>query len=418
MTAEPAGGGLIRSLFWPVVLPTFLFGVGLGAVTGVELIAAVRLGASDALASALMAIIGLVSLVLSVPVGAFIDRFGDRASMTLGTLAAALVTVVTVVALVVPGSWALPVYVGSLILRAPIEDAWRLARQAYVADLVPSWQMGRAMTMLGGTMRAGNLVGPLIASGLLLVLPLWSVFCFSVVAALLATVVLHLPGRRGHGGARASTQPEPRQQGRLRTLEVRWDAVLLAGIAISVLSLVRASQPIVVQLWGLRVGLSESAIALLVAVGSGVEMSVMVLGGYLKDRIGRSPTLVLCLLIQGIGFVLLGLEEHWVPGSLRVVAFVACVVVLGLGNGLGAGINMTIGADLSPAIGRARFLGAWAMFSNAGGLAGPTLITAVLSVASLPLAVALVGASSLLGAGWMAGWARRVGLPSGVHRPG
>lgn len=416
MTAVGARDGLIRSLFLPVVLPTFLFGVGLGAVTGVQLIAAVQLGASDALASALMAIIGLVSLVLSVPVGAFIDRFGDRASMTFGTLAAALVTVVTVVALLVPGPWALPLYIGSLILRAPIEDAWRLARQAFVAELVPTWQMGRAMTMLGGTMRAGNLVGPLIASGLLLVLPLWSVFCFSVVAALLATVVLYLPGRRT-GGQGTLPEPEPRQQGRLRTLDVRWNAVLLTGVAISVLSLVRAAQPIVVQLWGLRVGLSESGIALLVAIGSGVEMSVMVLGGYLKDRVGRSPTLVLCLLVQGIGFVLLGLEEHWVPGTLRIAAFVACVVVLGLGNGLGAGINMTIGADLSPAIGRARFLGAWAMFSNAGGLAGPTLITAVLAVSALPLAVVMVGATSLAGAGWMAGWARRVGLPSGVRGP-
>ena len=99
-----------------------------------------------------------------------------------------------------------------------------------------------------------------------------------------------------------------------------------------------------------------------------------------------------------------------------VLLFIVAVVVMSIGNGLGAGINMTIGADLSPARGRAKFLSIWALFSQVGILGGPLLISALLVAASLPAAMLTVGGIAGGGALWMTAFARLIGLPGKRHR--
>ena len=61
-------------------------------------------------------------------------------------------------------------------------------------------------------------------------------------------------------------------------------------------------------------------------------------------------------------------------------------LLIGFGNGLGAGINMTLGSDFSPRGRRAEFLGAWRLSSDAGSVGGPLLIAAIASAASLAAA--------------------------------
>src|SRR5699024_4733198 len=79
------------------------------------------------------------------------------------------------------------------VLRTPAMTAWNLARQAVLAEAVPTPMRGQAMTALGGTMRAGNVVGPLFGALLLTWWPLWSVFAFGAVTAILATVLMFIP---------------------------------------------------------------------------------------------------------------------------------------------------------------------------------------------------------------------------------
>jgi MFS-type transporter involved in bile tolerance (Atg22 family) len=62
---------------------------------------------------------------------------------------------------------------------------------------------------------------------------------------------------------------------------------------------------------------------------------------------------------------------------------------------------MTLGSDLSPALGRSQFLGLWRMVTDLGSAGGPLLVAVVTSIASLgaaPVAVALIG---LVGTGVM-----------------
>lgn len=397
---------MLRLILWPVLIPSFLFGIGIGAMMPVLVLAALQLGASAALASAIIAIMGAVALISTVPVGMFIDRVGDRRAMTLATAAAAALIGVTVVAMVFPTRWSLGLFIAALLLRTPAMTAWSLARQAVVAETVPAAMRGQAMTALGGTMRAGNLVGPLCGALLLVWLPLWSVFAFGACTAILATGLMFIPRLTGEFDAqtrrnKASRTPEELAAG------VRWGVVSLAGVAVTTLAIARVAQPILIALWGIRLGWSESQISLVVAIGAAVEMILMLPGGYLKDRLGRTPILIGCLAIYGAGFILAPL---WATSG----GFVVAVAVMSVGNGLGAGINMTIGADLSPARGRAKFLSIWAMFSQAGQLGGPLAISGLLIISSLPVALTTVGGLAMAGAVWTALFGPLMKLPKGA----
>ena len=383
---------MLRLIFWPVLAPSFLFGVGAGAVMPIQVLAALQLGASEALASALVAIAGVVSLLSTVPVGATIDSLGDRRTMTWATALAGVLFGLTALTLAFPGAWSLPAFIAAIVLRAPAVVAWNLARQAVVAEALPAHQRGKAMTALGGAMRAGALVGPLGGAGLLVALPLWSVFVFAVATAAVATGLLYVPRLNATFDETTQRAKASRTDEEL-ALGVRWKAAWFAGIAITALGVARVSQPVLVALWGTHLGWSEAQISLMVAVGAAIEMLLMVPGGYLKDRIGRSPILAICLAVYGAGFVL-------APLAPTGAGFIVAVAVMSVGNGLGAGINMTIGADLSPAVGRARFLSKWAMFSQAATVGGPLAVSGVLLVASLPVAMTTIGSVAALGAAW------------------
>lgn len=407
-------------LFWPVLAPSILFGIAMGATIPVSVLAAMELGASGALASLIVAIVGGIALVTTVPAGMLIDRVGDRRAMALATVVVSGFTAVTVVSLMWAGTGALALFMASTFLRAPAMNVWSLARQAFVAERVPSHEVGRAMTALGGTMRIGALVGPLLGGLLLLVAPLWSVYVLSVVCSVLALAVLYSPrlgGRMEEGydasGRSTAQSGQDLEKGEVRAgrprLDVRWRAVMLAGVSISCLAVARVAQPVIIQLWGVHVGLTSAQISLAIAVGAAVEIVLMLPGGYLKDRLGRAPILVTCLVIYGSGFLLLPLSSGW-------WGVIGAVIVMALGNGLGAGVNMTIGADLSPKVGRARFLGIWAIFSNMGVLGGPGLVAAILVVSTSQVAILAIGGLALAGAAWMSAWAKQIGLPAGWGR--
>lgn len=395
---------MYRLIFWPVLAPSFLLGVASGAMVPVLVLGALALGASPALAAGIVAMAGATALAVTVPVGVFIDRVGDRRAMAIATAAAVGSILLAVVALAAEARWSLALFIVSAVLRAPVMMAWNLARQAVVAETVPAALRGRAMTALGGTMRAGTLVGPLAGAALLVRWPLWSVFVFAAACALTSLALLYARRLNSAFDAETARSRAARTEEELAQF-VRWGAVGLAGVAVGALAVARVAQPVIVALWGVHLGWSPAEISFLVAVGAAIELTIMPLGGYLKDTLGRTPTLALCLALFGSGFLL-------VPAWPTATGLWVAMVVMSVGNGTGAGINMTIGADLSPARGRARFLSVWAMFTQAGLLGGPLAVSTLLTVASLPVAVTFIGGLALAGSVWtvvVAPWTRLPG---------
>ena len=352
---------------WPVLAPSLLFAVGLGAILPVMVLGALNLGSSSSFAAAIVGIMGAVSLAATVPAGILIDRLGDFRAMLVATAVAVVVLGGIVAAFLWDSPASLILYTVALMLFAPVSDVWNLARQAVVAEVMPPRDLSKAMTALGGTQRVGNLIGPIVGAGLMLVFPLWSVFVPSPASSPSRRSSSwrcrspRFPGIRIAGvrflrvrtpmrltvPTQRQTLPSPRwlhrrpQKAPRPRLEVRWKAVILVGISMIALTVARSAQPVVIQLWGVEIGLGESSISLLIAFGAGLELVFMFLGAYIKDHIGRMTTMVACLTIFGSGFVIMVLRPD-------LAGMIAAAAIMAVGNGLGAGINMTIGADLSP----------------------------------------------------------------------
>ena len=93
-------------------------------------------------------------------------------------------------------------------------------------------------------------------------------------------------------------------------------------------------------------------------------------GGWLMDHRGRT---VVAVPVVAVGRRRLPCCCRW--PTARLVGR-AVVVLIALGNGLGSGIVMTLGADAAPVEGRAQFLGGWRLCGDIGGSGGALLVGA------------------------------------------
>jgi MFS family permease len=162
----------------------------------------------------------------------------------------------------------------------------------------------------------------------------------------------------------------------------------MATVAIQI---VRSSRQAIIPLWGNHIGLTASQIGFLFSVAAGMEVLMFYPVGRLMDRRGRMFAAIPSLVLMSIGIALVPLTH-----SALTLGLVASAI--GFANGMGAGINMTLSADLSPAQGRSMFLGMWRMITDGGTAGGPTLVGLVATVAGLASAGVVIAALGLGGA--------------------
>jgi MFS family permease len=86
------------------------------------------------------------------------------------------------------------------------------------------------------------------------------------------------------------------------------------------------------------------------------------------------------------------------PLAHSFLPFLAVAFISGLGNGFGAGIVMTLGADFAPDVGRGEFLGVWRLLADLGQAGGPAIISLLTGIGSLSLAALTSGGIGVAGA--------------------
>jgi MFS family permease len=371
----------IRALALPIYTPTFLFSVGQGAVIPIVALAAKDLGASVAVAGTIVALRGIGTLLFDIPAGALVGRLGERKAMTLATA----ILVVSLLGCIASPNVA--VFAVCMFLMGCGWSVWLLARLAYVTDVMPVQLRGRALSTLGGIMRIGNFVGPFLGALLVTVQGVDATYVIHIVLVLAGWAVLvSVPEPEG-----PTVVPE---HGPIRFRAIASDhrsVFLTAGIGAMSLSILRASRQAVLPLWADSIGLDAAAVGIIFGISAAMDMTLFYPAGSASDRFGRKFVAVPCLTVLGAAFLLLPLTD-----SFLTIALVG--VLMGFGNGMGAGIVMTLGADFSPAIGRAEFLGVWRTVSDVGTAGGPLVAAAVAGVATLGAASMAVGALGLFGA--------------------
>ena len=376
-----------------IYAPSTVYAVGLGAMTPALAVAALALGLDAARAAAVVLLVGLGSLVANGPASALAARAGERVTMVvsagLGTVGAGLAWATTAgvssgpsaAGVAEPGRLAL--FLAAVLAVGMAGAGFNLARQAYLAVAVPATHRARAMSTLGGIVRIGTFLGPFLGAAAQAPLGLDGAFAAAAAAmavgALLCLRIRDLPVPASDPAA--GEEPGPAGRPRLRDVaRARRGALLTAGFGVVAVSAARAARNAVIPLWATHLGLDAATASLVFGLAGAADLLLFYPSGRLMDRFGRRAVAVPCLTLLGAGFLAISLTRE-------PTAFAAAAVLLGIGNGFGAGIVMTLGADHSPPNARAQFLGLWRSMSDAGMLAGPLLLSGVTAAAGLAVGV-------------------------------
>lgn len=387
-TAAPnaTGGFLTRQAVLGVFLPALCFEVGIGAITPMIAVRSVELGSTLGGAGVLAALLAVGQIVGDAPAGALAARVGDRRALMLAAVA-------TTATLIACGLAREPVLFGAgVLLTGMTNSVYMLARQAYLTEITPPLFRARALSTLGGVGRIGMFVGPFLGAAVVHLTGTVGVFWFALVVTVAAGVVVAVvpdvdaPGRAvPAGGAPAS----------LWRVLVEHKAVFAQlGVAILLVGATRAARQVVIPLWGEHLALAPATTSLVYGLSGLVDTAVFYPAGKLMDRRGRLWVAVPSMVALGLTLLLLPLAST--GAWLAVVA-----MAMGLANGIGAGMIMTLGADVAPPAARAQFLGVWRLFTDTGGAAGPLVIAAGAALGSLAGGAVVMGAMGVLAAAVM-----------------
>ena len=376
--------------------PTFLSSIGYGAVTPLVALSALALGASVELSAFIVALTGIGQIVGDMPASWVATKLGEKRAIALACLWDAVWLGVAFTAA------SLPVLGLAVFAFGLSGSVFGLARQSYITEAVPIKFRARALSSLGGTFRIGGFIGPLIGSAVIIVWNLAAAYAFAAVMSLLAAAVTMLlpdlpqsvQDRRGVGGG-------PRL---FTVLRAHLRTLATLGVGVACVGLVRGVRQSVLPLWCESLGLDASQTSLVYSLSMGIDMSLFFIGGFIMDRFGRMWVAVPSLVVLGLGLAGLALAHS-------PLAVMGIAVVLGLGNGIGAGIIMTLGSDASPDVGRTQFLSGWRLLADTGGALGPGLLAAITAVGSLGAATVALGGFAFVGAGWLGYWIRHPQSP-------
>jgi MFS family permease len=332
-------------------------------------------------------------LLGSLPAGAVVARIGERHALFWAGLLGAGAMLAGAATTTVPG-------LGAAVLASGFAwTAFLIARQGFMIDAVPPTHRARAMAALGGSHRVGIFVGPLLGAALISGVGLPAVFCLA--AALSAASGLMAFWVPDLGEASRSEQREAGHASVRSVLVAHRHTLLTLGSAVVVIAASRSVRNGLLPLWADHVGISASTTSLIFALAAAIDILFFFPGGWLMDQYGRAVVAVPVVLSVAVACFLLPLTSS-AAGVAAVTALIA------LGNGLGSGIVMTLGADSAPVTGRAQFLGGWRLCGDIGLSGGPLLVSGVAAVAPLATACLVLGALALLGTGWVGHQTRRV----------
>jgi MFS family permease len=380
--ARAAAGPVLRRLLLPVFLPVIVTELGNGAATPVIAITTRDFGGSTAIAALMVALLGIGRVVGDIPASVLAERLGDRRSM----LVAATVSVVAYGLCFLSRS--LVLFGAGLLVAGMANATFYLARQSFVIETVPTNMRARALSALGGSHRIGLFIGPLIGAG---AISLWGAdvaYAIAIVANV-GTAVLLLVVRDGTDDSAAPPRSRlVHEHGSRRVFAEHWRLFSTLGMAIIAVGAVRAARQTVVPIWAVHIGLGAAQTSLVFAVASAVDMALFYPAGKIMDLYGRLAVALPAMTILGGTMALL-------PLTHGIVTLAIVTMAMSFGNGIGAGIMMTLGADTAPVAGRLRFLGIWRFLGDSGNAAGPLLVSVIASAASLGAGIIAVGSLGL-----------------------
>ncbi len=373
---------VVVNLFLSVYAPALVLSVCRGLLLPVLPLFARSFEVSYSLVGVVLAADGIGTLLGDVPAGVVVRRVGEKRTMLLG------------VGCVLSGIFGLLVaadlwQVSACRLVSGIGTAlWNISRHTYLAEAIRPALRGRAIAVFGGIGRIGYFAGPLLGglvAGAYGFRAAFLLYGMLAVVALL-TVLLWVRGASSGASHRSRGRVGDIVRGHYRTL-------LTAGSAQLCAQMVRTARMVIAPLYAADVlGLGVEEVGVIISIAAAVDMLMFYPAGMIMDHWGRKYASVPSFFVQGAGMAAIALaQDFW--------GLLLALVVVGLGNGIGSGTMMTLGADLAPDDGRGVFLGLWRFVGDLGGAGSPLAMGYIadwVGLTETPLAAAGIGLAAAL----------------------
>jgi MFS family permease len=264
-----------------------------------------------------------------------------------------------------------------------------LARHAFFAEHIPLNFRARALSLLGGTFRAGAFIGPLIGSALINIWGVHSVYWLSACASLAAGVIL-LSTKPDH----IQSTPPTKKGGIWLTAKREAKPLLTLGVGSAILGAIRTTRQVGLPLWALYISLSPSESSFYIGLAGVLDFALFYTSGQIMDRWGRFWAAVPPLAGLAVLHIFI-FAVHDGTGFLLMAGAMA------LANGFGSGIILTIGADLAPADARNEFLASYRLITDIGVASAPPVLSLLTNAIGLAAGMATFGGIGLVGAALM-----------------
>ncbi len=373
------------SLVLPFYLPSGLAFLGVGMAIPLLALYARYLGVGDAGAAFIVGLVGFGSLIFNIPAGQLLAIHGLRKILIFST---GIETILALGAAMAPSPWFLGIMA---IGMGMMQTTFFVARLSFSRTSIPAVHRGRALALIGGENRLGYLLGPIAGGFISQVFGYRFAFVAYAIMMVFTWIAVFL------WAPRAAQPPKPDAWTPAQSISIvrsNLRVFATAGLSIVILQLMRTARQALIPLVANSLGLSVSRIGMVIGLMFFVEIMLVYPAGIIMDRWGRKAAGVPCLL-----FIALGLSLLPFVNTLPMMLF--AVVVAGIGNGLGSGINMTLSTDFAPSINPGRFIGVWRFIVDLGTMSGPFLVGAITGAFSLSGAALIVAVIGFSGAGIM-----------------
>ncbi len=379
----------IRQLIGGIYAPTILIAISQGIMVPVlPLFVKDDLGGGVGLAGVIIGVLAIGTLAADIPGGILTARLGGRFTLS---LSAVLVAFSAIGMFFSPNIETITCFV---FVNGVGFGLWHVANLAYMTELVPPTFYGRTLSLVGGMMRVGMFIGPFVGSlmfsGLLgISFASQSVFIVQGSVAFLAVILMITQLKNIN---RSSSNSTRKMLANLPAVLKEQRSVLTIGGGISIaLMLVRRGRQIMIPLWGDNLGLDITQTTLVFGISAAVDMLLFYPVGAIMDRFGRKWTIIPSFVLMSTSFLLFPLTGSFFP-------YLLVSMLSGLGNGLGSGALMTLGADLAPKEKIGEFLGIWRLIGDSGSILAPVIIATTAQATSLGIAALATGGIGLTAA--------------------
>ena len=369
-----------RSLALPVYLPSLLFEAAFSSLLPIFPATATEYGFDLAAAGAVTAAAMLGTLLFELPASSIVNRLGERTSMIVATVIAAMFGVLGFLNL---GYW--PLLLIAMGFGAMF-SLFGLSRHSLLTAQVPASHRAKAMSLLGGSFRGGAALGPILGSLAVAQFGTEAAYLVASSLCLVAMIaVTSVPKNKLHS-------PPSGQHGNVWEVAKRERAKLLTlGMASAIISAGRTIRMIGLPLLAIQLGIDPATASLIFGVTGVIDFALFYASGLIMSRWGKFWSSVPTLLALGVSylfaFMVTDLNSFWILAAVTALA-----------NAASAGINMVLGADLAPDGARSEFLAAFRMMTSGGVVLAPLMITTLTALIALPAALAITGLLNFYGA--------------------